>query len=284
MCYVVLVVVSIILVYPFFNMVMLAFMSEQELSSIPLPQIPASFSLDNFKHILDAFGYYGENGEHSYVWTFLLNTVFVLVMRIIVVVLSCTLCAFGFSKIKFPGRNVAFAIVMATVMIPSAVTMIPLFTEYRDLGWLDTLKPLWIPAAFGGGAMNIFLMRQYMRTLPDTLTEAAKMDGAGYFRIYWNIILPNCKPMMFFILISAVNSVWGDYFTPYLYINSKEKWTVPLAVANMAQSGTSYDGASMGSKGVQMAVCVVVCIVPLITFVLGQKNYVENVTLSGVKG
>lgn len=284
--YIILTVFSIILVYPVFNMIMMAFMSEQELNAVPLPLIPKEFSLNNFKGILKAFGTYEDasGATHSYVWKFMGNTLFLLAVKSFGMILSVTLCAYGFSKIKFPGRNVAFAIVMATVMIPSAVTMIPLFVEFRDFGWLDTLKPLWIPSWFGGGAMNIFLMRQFMRGIPDTMMEAATIDGAGHFRCYWNIILPNCKPMMFYIFLGVVGGVWGDFMSPFLYINSKDKWPMALAVANMAQAVNSNSGETMGSKGVQMAVCAIMCLVPLITFAAGQKNYVENVTITGVKG
>ncbi len=282
--YITLTVFCIIFVFPVFNMVMLSFMSNEELLTSPVPLIPSVFRFENYKGIIDAFGYYGPNGEYSYVWRFLGNTLFLIVSESCAVILSSTLCAYGFSKIKFPGRDVAFGIVLATMMIPGAVLMIPQFILFRDFGWLDTLNPLWIPLWFGGGAMRIFLMRQFMRTLPDTLIEAAKIDGAGHFRSYWHIILPNCKPMIAMQIIGVVSGTWGDFFGPFIYVNSKTKWTVGLAVANMAQSASNNSSYGMGSKSVQMATCVIMSIVPLITFIVNQKNYIENVTITGVKG
>ena len=283
--YIVLTVLCLIIAFPFLNMLMMAFMTPQEIQSVPLPFFPKSLQIENFKGIMKAFGYYGPNLEHAYIWRFLLNTLFLITVKTIGIILSATLCAFGFSKIKFPGRNVAFMIMMATIMIPGAVLQIPSFILFRDFGWLDTLNPLWIPGCFGGGAMTIFLLRQFMRGLPDTMMEAARIDGASYFNIYARIILPNCKPMMFYILINQVNSTWGDYFSPYLYVNSKEKWTVALAMVSMAQSvGNAGDVLSIGSLGVQMATCALMSIVPLVTFLLGRKNFIENVTLTGVKG
>lgn len=283
--YVVLVIVTLILVYPVFNMVMLAFMPNDEINSIPLPFFPSKFTWDNFKHIISAFGYYEEDGvTHSYVSQFFSNTLYVIALNAIGMTISSTMCAYGFSKLKFVGRDLTFGILMATIMLPSAVTMIPLFTLFRDFGWLDTLHPITIPNFFGGGVMTIFLLRQYMKTLPDTLMEAARIDGASAFRVYWNIVLPNCKPIVFYNFLGVISSAWSDWFTPYLYINSKEKWTVPLAVANMAQSAKSYEVGSLGAKGVQIATGLVLCIVPLITYILGQKHYVDNVTLTGVKG
>ena len=133
--------------------------------------------------------------------------------------------------------------------------------------------------------MNIFLMRQFMRTNPDTLQESAMIDGAGHLRIYAQIIKPNCKPMIFYNVLNIITNKCGDFFGPLMYVSSKEKWTVGLAVSNMVQSvDGNMNSVGMGSKGVQMATCVIMSLIPLITFVSGQKNYVDNVTLTGIKG
>ncbi len=280
--YTVLSLLTIIFIYPFFNMIMLSLMSYNELQLYPPHWIPEKLQFVNYKYILGAFGITEEGA--SYVLTFLKNTLFVMVFKTAGMILSCTLCAYGFAKIKFPGREAIFVGVLATIMIPDSVTMIPLFTLFKNFGWLDTLKPLWIPVWFGGGAMNIFMMRQYMKTIPDTLLESAYLDGAGHFRCYWNIILPNVKPMMFLLLMQGISGSWGDYFQPMIYINSKEKWTIALAVKNMVSSTDVAGGVGSGALNVQMATCVIMSLVPLLTFALGQKNYVENVTLTGIKG
>ncbi len=280
--YIVLSLLTVIFIYPFFNMIMLSFMSYQELQQFPPHWVPEVFRFDNYKHILGAFGY-TDSGE-PFVYTFLGNTLFIMVLKTVGLILSCTLCAYGFAKIKFPGKNAIFFGILATVMIPGSVTMIPLFTLYKNFGWLDTLTPLWFPVWFGGGAMNIFMLRQYMKTIPDTIMESAFLDGAGHLRCYWNIIMPNVKPMIFMLLLGSIDGAWGDYFQPMIYINSKVKWTVALAVRNMVSSTDTAGGVGSGALNVQMATCVIMSLVPLITFAAGQKNFVENVTITGVKG
>ena len=280
--YIILSILTVIFVYPFFNMIMLSFMSYNELQQFPPQWLPETFQFENYKNILGAFGYTPEGT--SYVWTFLSNTLFVMVLKTVGLVLSCTLCAYGFAKINFPGKNIIFFAVLATVMIPNSVTMIPLFTLFKNFGWLDTLTPLWFPVWFGGGAMNIFMLRQYMRTIPNTILESAYLDGAGHLRTYWHIIMPNIKPMIFMLLLGSIDGAWGDYFQPMIYINSKDTWTIALAVRNMVSSTDAAGGVGAGALNVQMATCVVMSLVPLITFAAGQKNFVENVTITGVKG
>ena len=280
--YTVLSILTVIFIYPFFNMIMLSLMSYQEIKQFPPLWFPSTFQFDNYKNILGAFGY-TENGD-PFVFTFLKNTLFVMVFKTTGLILSCTLCAYGFAKIDFPGKNIIFFCILATIMIPNSVTMIPLFTLYKNFGWLDTLNPLWIPVWFGGGAMNIFMLRQFMKTIPNTLLESAYLDGAGHFRCYWNIIMPNVKPMIFMLFLTSINAAWGDFFQPMIYINSKVKWTVALAVRNMVSSTDASGGVGAGALNVQMATCVIMSLVPLITFAAGQKNFVENVTITGIKG
>lgn len=281
--YIVLSLLTLVFIYPFFNMIMLSLMSYQELQLYPPHWLPEMPQFDNFKNIISAFGYdmYGD----PYVWQFLLNTGFVMVMKTLGLILSCTLCAYGFAKINFPGRNIIFFAILATLMIPGSVTQIPLFTLYKNFNWLDTLNPLWVPVWFGGGAMNIFLMRQFMRGIPNTLSESAQLDGAGHLRIWWSIIMPNCKPMIFKLFLDSITAAWGDYFQPMIYINTKEIWTVALAVRNMVSSTDVAGGVGSGALNVQMATCVIMSLLPLITFAAGQKNFIENVTLTGgIKG
>ena len=280
--YVILSILTVIFVYPFFNMIMMSFMTYTELQLFPPHWLPEKFQFSNYTHIIDAFGY--DINGNSFLPIFLKNTLLVFVLKTVGMLFFISFCAYGFSKIEFKGRNAAFMIVLSTIMIPGSVTMIPLFTLFKMYGWLDTLTPLWFPAWFGGGAMNIFLMRQYMKTIPNTLLESAELDGAGHFRKFISIMLPNVKPILFLDLLSCVDAAWGDFFTPMLYINSKEKWTVPLAVKNMVSSTATEGGFGAGSLNVQMATCVILSLIPLITFSLGQKNFIENVTLTGIKG
>ena len=280
--YILLTFFTLVLCYPFLNSLLMSFMTYKELSDFPVPFWPEKFQFSNYAGIVDAFGY-TETGA-SNVWIYLKNTLFIMVLNTTGQILSCTFCAYGFAKINFKGKGLCFMLVLSTMMIPGSVLSIPLFTMYKWFGWLDTLTPLWFPVWFGGGAMNIFLMRQFMKTLPNTLMESAFLDGAGHLRCYWNIVLPNLKPMMFVQLLGAVNSTWSEWYNPFLYINSKEKWTVGLAVKNMYASIDAAGGAGVGALNIQMATCMLMSLVPFVTYAAGQKNYVENVTLTGIKG
>ena len=280
--YIFLSIITVILVFPFFNMISLSFMDYNEITTIPQPWFPNKLYFENFQGIFSAFGV-RESGA-SWVWTFLKNTLTIMVFQISGMILSCCFCAYGFAKIKFPGRNIIFFGVLSTMMLPGSVTMISSFVMYKNFGWLDTLLPFTVPSWFGGGAMNIFLMRQFMRTIPNTLLESATIDGAGHLRCFWSIIMPNVKPMIFKLFLDGINGVWGDFFGPMLYINAKEKWTIGLAVKSMVSSSDVSGGMGTGAINIQMATCAVMSLVPLIIFAVGQKNYVENVTLTGIKG
>ncbi len=268
--------------YPFLNALLMSFMSYQELQQFPLPFWPEKFQFSNYAGIYGAFGV--DEAGNSYVGRFLLNTLFIMVLATTGKILSCTICAYGFAKIKFAGSGFCFMLILSTMMIPGSIMTIPLFTMFKWFGWLDTLTPLWLPIWFGGGAMNIFLMRQFMKTLPNTLIESAFLDGAGHLRCYWDIVLPNLKPMMFVLLLNSITATWSEWYNPFLYINTKEKWTVGLAVKNMCASTDHAGGVGAGALNIQMATAMVMSAIPLITYAVGQKNYVENVTLTGIKG
>lgn len=159
-------------------MIMLSLMSYQELQLFPPHWIPEHPQWSNFKNIWSAFGFTDEG--KSFVPIFLKNTLFIMVFKTAGMILSCTLCAYGFAKIRFPGRETAFFGILATMIIPGSVTMIPLFTLYKNFNWLDTLNPMWIPVWFGGGAMNIFMLRQFIKsTIPILFWKAPVWTAPG---------------------------------------------------------------------------------------------------------
>jgi len=268
---------AIVFLFPLYSMISKSLMTLTEIRALPPRLLPEVLQ---FKNYIGVFPYEGSYHNVPYFLIYLKNTLSVVVLQTVGLLFSASLCAFGFSKIKFPGRNTLFFLVLSTMMIPGAVTMIPLYSIFNKLDWINKLYPLWVPMWFGGGAFAIFLVKQYMRTIPDALLESAKMDGAGYWRQYTQIILPNCKPVLTVLAIQSFLGAWNDLMGPLLYLNEKSKWTLALGINNMAQG-------SMGQvEGLSyiLAACAMMTIVPMLVFMFGQKFFIESIVMTGVKG
>lgn len=208
---------------------------------------------------------------------FLFNTLFITVCCIIGQVLSSSLVAFGFSRIQWPGRNAFFMLVLATMMLPGEVTMIPTYLIYRNLGMIDTFGPLILPSFLGGGAFSIFLFRQFFMTLPRELDEAARIDGCNSFGVYRHILMPLCKPIVSTIAVFAFVGHWNDFITPLIYLNSPDKYTLAVGLR-------FFQGAYSTDLHLLMAASTLVLIPVIIVFFLGQKHFVKSIVMSGVKG
>ncbi len=208
---------------------------------------------------------------------YLLNTVIITVLGIVGVLLSSTFVAYGFARFKFPGRDLLFLLMVSTMMIPVQVTMIPTFILFKYAGWIDTFAPLIIPTFFGGGAFNIFLMRQFFMTIPVELDEAAKIDGCNYFQIFWIILVPLVKPALATIAIFGFVYNWNDFLNPLIYLNSTSNYTLALGLQTFTTMyGTDYN--------LMMAASTIVLLPILITFFFGQRYFIEGVATSGLKG
>lgn len=214
--------------------------------------------------------------ETNYGLVFLWNTLFLSIMSIVGTVLSSSLVAFAFSRLRWPGRDIWFVVLLATMMVPGAVTMLPVFVIFRALGWVDTLRPLWVPAFFGS-AFNIFLLRQFFLTIPTDLEDAAKIDGCGYFGIYWRIMLPLIKPALAAVTIWTFMGAWNNFMGPLIYISSPEK--MPLAYALQL-----FQSQHSGEPGMLMAAATMVMLPVLLLFFFTQRYFIEGVTLTGLKG
>ena len=204
------------------------------------------------------------------------NTVYVTILVIVGTVFSSSLVAFSFARLRWPGRDMLFVILLATMMIPTAVTMLPVFLIFRALGWIDTLRPLWFPALFGS-AFNVFLLRQFFMTIPNDLEDAAKIDGCGYFTIYWRIMLPLIKPALAAITIFAFMGSWNSFMGPLIYISSPEN--MPLSYALQL-----FQGAHGGEPAMMMAAATLVMLPVLVVFFITQRYMIQGVTLTGIKG
>ena len=205
------------------------------------------------------------------------NTLVITVLNMVGILLSSSLCAYGFARLRFPGRDLIFMVLLSTLMLPYAVTMIPSYIIFKYLGWIDTYYPLIVPNWFGGGIFNIFLLRQFFRTIPVELSEAARIDGASEFRIYWQIILPLARPALTVVAIFTFLNNWNDFIGPLIYLSSPEKYTVALGLA-------TFKGLYATQWQYLMAASTVMILPVIALFFLAQRYFVQGIVLTGLKG
>ncbi len=263
----VLVVIALIFLFPFFWVFSSSLQTTVEANSLPLTWWPAVPQWHNY---IVAWG------ELDFT-RFLLQTVLVVVLATVGEVSSAAVCAYGFARIKFPGRDVWFMGVLASIMLPGTVTLIPLFIIFKDFGWLNTYFPLWVPAFFGGGAFNIFLMRQFMLSIPAELEDAARIDGASHLTIFRRVVLPLVKPVLAVATWTAALAQWGNFFLPLIILTSEQKWTYALglyALGNEVVQGYAQQ--------LVMAMTVLSMIPVIVGFFFLQRWLIEGVNLTGV--
>lgn len=210
--------------------------------------------------------------------TGLLNSALVTVLVVTVGTFSSTMAAFAFAKLDFPHKREIFLALLATIMIPIIVLLIPQFLVYAEIGWIDTLLPLIVPGLLGNVTM-IFFLRQYMLGLASELLEAAKIDGAGYFRIYWSIFLPLCRPAIAANVIIVFMATWNEYLAPLIFTHSPENSTVQLVIASL----NSYY-AEQTDFPMIMAASIIAVLPVIILFAVLQRHFVESFAFSGLKG
>ena len=207
---------------------------------------------------------------------YILNTLIIVVFGTIGTVLSCTIVAYGFARFRAPGLNWLFLVLLATVMLPPQVTLIPTFIIFRKIGWYDTLYPLIIPAFFAN-AWDVFLLRQFFMSLPRELDEAAIIDGCSPWCILWKVIVPQSYPALATVAIFTILYAWNDFYEPLIYLQSPEHWTVAL--------GLEAFNALYSKQGhLLMAASLLMVLPPVIIFFFAQKLFIQGVVVSGVKG
>ncbi|MFB4263126.1 carbohydrate ABC transporter permease [Nonomuraea sp. GTA35] len=208
---------------------------------------------------------------------YLVNSLVIAVLTIIGNLISCSLAAYAFARLNFRGRKLFFALTLGTMMLPGHVLLVPQYILFNRMGWLDTFYPLIVPNFLATSAFYIFLMVQFIRSLPKELDEAARIDGAGTFRIFWSVILPLCKPAFATTAIFTFISSWNEFFSPLLYLTEQELYTVPLALRQFIDSeGQSQWGQMFAMSFVSLA--------PVIGFfIAGQKYLVKGIATTGLK-
>lgn len=258
--------------FPLFWTAMSSLKTIPEMFAFPPVLIPAVPQWSNYWTVLNI----------SYpVGRWFLNSVLVVLLTTSGSLVTASLVAYSLARFDYRGRDVLFMITLATLMMPAQVTLIPQFVLFYKLGWINTILPLWVPHWFGGGAFAIFLMRQFFLTLPRDLDEAALIDGAGYFRIFWLILLPLCKPVLATLAIITIIASWSDFLGPLIYLNSPEKFTVSVGL-QFFNAVPEVGGEPM--QHLLMAACIMSMIPIIVIFFFGQRFFVQGIVMSGIKG
>ncbi len=211
--------------------------------------------------------------------TYFKNTAIITLFATVGSVLTSSLVAYSFARLRWPGRDFWFGVVLATMILPGVVMLIPRYILFSQIGWVNTFLPLTVPPWFGGGAFFIFLLRQFYRGIPMELSESARIDGAGELRIWWQIVMPLSTPALAAITIFAFNGAWEDYFGPLIFLNDESKYTLQLGLTTFAAGG---GGVPLWHW--MMAASLVVMLPVIIIFFLGQRYFIEGVTLTGLTG
>ncbi|BET68146.1 hypothetical protein ASA1KI_30640 [Opitutales bacterium ASA1] len=245
-------------------------LEERTLEVVPDTSIRTSIDLrwENYPKAIAAMGDFPR---------YLGNTILLCVLNVVGTVLSSALVAYGFSRIEWRWRDRLFGVLLATMMIPFPVVMVPLYSLFRWLGWVGTLKPLWV-GAFFAGAFNVFLLRQFFRTIPKELSEAARIDGCGEFRIFWQIILPLCRPALVVVALFTFLGTWNDFLGPLVYLTDQKDFTLALGLQAMQSS------RSGGTEWHYLMAAGTLIVLPVVLlFVTAQRSFVEGIALTGGK-
>ena len=265
--WVVLVIGAVLMMLPLLWMVSSSFKLQQRVFQMPPQLIPNPFRPQNY---VDALTY---KPFHIY----FRNTAFVVLMHEIAVLWAASFCAYGFARMRFAGRDLWFGVVLATMMVPYVVTLVPNFVIFSRLHWIDTFLPLIVPPFFGGGAFYIFLLRQFFRTIPEELADAARIDGCNEFTIYARIMMPLAKPALTTVAIFTFIGAWNDFMGPLLYLNSPERFTVSIGLsAFRSVLNTRWDLLMAASTATTLPIIII--------FFLAQRYFVQGVVMTGLKG
>jgi len=264
-------IVSLFFMGPFIWTVLSSLKDASEIATFPPTFMPKVLHFENY----------------IYAWTkvpflnFYINSLTVTGLAVVGQTTSATLVAYGFARFRFPLRGFFFMLVLATLMVPWEVTIVPSFLLFRALGWLDTLTPLIVPHWFGGGPFFIFLMRQFFLTRPRDFDEAAKIDGANSLQVLWHVLIPLCRPAITSVAIFSFLFHWNAFIEPLIFLNSPEKFTISLGMRYFQtipmEAGEPKDHLLMAGTIIMIVPCVLL-------FFFAQRYFVRGIVLSGLKG
>jgi multiple sugar transport system permease protein len=252
--------------FPFYWMLVTALKTDQQIFQWPPLLWPTTPQWENFIQATRYIPF----------WLYMKNTLVICLLSIIGTLISCTLIAYGFARIRWPGREVVFIIYLSTLMLPGQVTMIPLYVIFQKLGWVGTILPLVVPSFFGN-TFFVFLLRQFFKTIPQELTDAARIDGANELGILWHIMLPLIKPALMTVALFTFLGAYRDFLGPLIYLTDQSQWTISLGL----QLFKNMYGAQWQ---LMMAASALTMLPVMMLFFLTQRTFVEGITLTGIKG
>lgn len=264
--YLILVVLGVGFLTPFYWMVVTALKTEAQLFQIPPAWVPNPLAFENFAQVFKEVPFA----------KFIGNSALLVIWNVIGQVLATMMVAYGFSRFRFPGRRVLFMILLATMMVPKQITLVPQFILFSKLGWVNSYLPLILPA-FGGSPYLIFLVRQYMMSIPLDLDEAATIDGASRWQILWRIIFPLAIPALILVMVFTFVGVWNDFMGPLIYLNDPEMFTVTLGLS-------FFQGAKETSWQLLMAGSLMAMVPPIVLFLIAQRKLLGGIAATGIKG
>ena len=257
---------AVVVMIPLYWMLRTSLMDNVEINAYPPSLLPQNWLFSNYPEALTTFRFD----------KYLLNTLTIVIPVIIGVVVTASLAAYAFARLEFPLKNLWFSLIISSMLMPFAVTLIPTFLAWSKLGAYNTYYPLIIPAFLGGGAFNIFLLRQFLLTIPKELDESATIDGAGYIKILNSILLPLIKPAIIVVVLFTFMNVWNDLMGPVVYLADPDKYTIAIGLNTFrGVYGTDW-------KAVMAASCVPV-LPAIILYLFGQKYFLEGIVLTGIK-
>ncbi|MBZ0285429.1 MAG: carbohydrate ABC transporter permease [Anaerolineae bacterium] len=264
--YATLIAVAAVFVLPLYWMLATALKTPEQTFALPPEWIPNPIQVQNFAEVFREvpFG------------RFIINTFILVALNVVGELFAVTLVAYGFARLRFPGRSFLFLVMLATLMIPYHVTLVPRFILFSKLGWINTYLPLFVPA-FCGSSFLIFLVRQYMMSIPFDLDEAAYIDGATWFDVFWRIILPLSRPALVLVVVFTFVGVWNDFLQPLIYLNDPQLFTVSLGLS-------FFQGARETNWNLLMAGSLLATIPPLILFFIAQRQLIGGISIEGLKG
>jgi multiple sugar transport system permease protein len=251
---------------PFLWMLSTSLKADRQVFALPPQWLPRPARWENYPLALAAFPF----------WRYLGNTLFLCAANVLGSLVSCALPAYAFARIPFRGRETLFVLTLSTLMLPAQATMLPVFVLFRWLGWIGSFLPLTVPAFFGN-AFYIFLLRQFFRTIPGELADAARIDGCGEAGIFWRVLLPLAKPALVSVALFTFIATWTDYLGPLVYLHDERQYTLALGL-------TAFLGKHGAEWNLLMAAGAVVTAPLLALFLLTQRTFVQGVALTGLKG
>ena len=270
--YIILIVMALIFSFPTLWMIFNSFYDTTQTTAYPPRFIPDPWTLRSYRSVFNV-------NNNTNMLVYFKNSAVVTLLCIAGTLLSASLTAFGFAKLKSRYKNTLFFIVLSTMMIPTTVTLIPLYNVYSKIGFIDTLYPLVLPAFFGSSAFSIFLLRQFFAAIPKELSESAIIDGCSWFQIFYRIVVPNSIPAFTVVLINTFVYNWNDYFIPMIMLSSKDKYTIAIGLTfSKDMYGNIID------TGPMMALATLSILPILILYLVGQKAFITGVVTTGIKG